>query len=152
MEIDIAVDDGVACTVDVMALAEVILAAAGLDDPEWSLRLVDDPTMAALNAQWRGKEGPTDVLSFPLQDEGPVEGGVLGDVVISVDTAQQQADERGHDLRTELAVLLAHGLAHLLGHDHHDDAEAVEMAACETSLLSELGVQGGLVERAGVAR
>ena len=84
------------------------------------------------------------MLSFPQDD--PV---VLGDLVISVDTAQRQADERGHDLRTELRVLLVHGLLHLLGYDHETGAEdAAEMQAAEHKLLGRLGEDGaGLICR-----
>lgn len=82
---------------------------------------------------------PTDVLSFPLMepdDRGKffMPGGraVLGDVIISVDTARRQADERGHSLQREVQILLVHGILHLLGHDHENGgAEAVRMAAEE---------------------
>jgi probable rRNA maturation factor len=126
--------------------ARALLRAVGLPRTEWSIVLADDAFVRPLNAQWRGKDAPTDVLSFP-QDE-PVRPGVfaapppyLGDVVISVDTARRQAEELGHELTVELRVLLVHGLLHLIGFDHEtgeDDARV--MAAEEVRLLGALGV------------
>ena len=133
--------------------AGTLLRASGAGACTWSLRLVDDAAIASLNAAWRGKPDPTDVLSFPMLApfEPLVAGMELGDVVISVPTAQRQADEHGHALRDELRVLLAHGLAHLLGHDHHEADEAAAMAACEAQILAPFGVSpAGLVVRAGV--
>lgn len=138
----------------VVGWALAMLDGAGLVDAELSVVLLDDDAIATLNAQWRGKDGPTDVLSFPQQapDEGPIQGGLLGDVVISVPTASRQAAEHGHDLDTELRVLLAHGIAHLLGHDHHDPASAGRMGQVEGRLLAAVGMDEGLVARAGAAR
>jgi len=87
--------------------------------------IVDDAAMAALNLAHRGVEGPTDVLSYPLHepdDVGMPQVDVLGDVVISLDTAQRQARRQGHTTWHEVLVLAAHGLVHLLGFDHPDDA------------------------------
>ena len=91
--------------------AVALMTAAGLEDNEQlSLTLCDDATIHSLNKEWRAVDRPTDVLSFPMEDEN-----LLGDLVVSLDTAQRQADERGHELRDELRVLLVHGLLHLLG-------------------------------------
>lgn len=101
------------------------LDAFGIDEGELSVRLTDDTEIAELNQQYRQKEKPTDVLSFPqiegLVTAGELEnlpGGHLGDIVISLDTAQRQAREYGHDLSKEVRILAAHGLLHLLGYDH----------------------------------
>lgn len=125
--------------------AEALLHAAKLEDVELSMLLTDDPGIQALNATWRGKDSPTDVLSFPQDDEI-----VLGDLVISLPTAGRQADERGTTLRDELRVLTLHGLLHLLGYDHeHDEAEAAEMAEAEGRLMGQLGWVGqGLIAAA----
>jgi probable rRNA maturation factor len=151
-EIDVSCEDVAGMDEEaVRADAHAVLVAAGLSAPELSVLLVDDARMRALNATWRGKDVTTDVLSFP-QQEPPVRGGLLGDVVISVPTAQAQANALGHDLLTELRVLLVHGICHLLGHDHELGEEpAAEMAREEVRLLGALGVDGtrvGLVERA----
>lgn len=125
-----------------------MLDAAGLGPCSVCVRLVDDAVMAELNGTWRDKPVPTDVLSFPQQD-GPVEGGLLGDVVVSLDTAARQAQEHGHDLGAEVRILVAHGLAHLLGYTHDADDDRAAMAEAEALLLAPLGLQGGLVARAG---
>jgi rRNA maturation RNase YbeY len=117
-------------------------AASLLDDCQLSLTLCDDPFIHSLNKQWRNVDRPTDVLSFPLDDEH-----LLGDLVISVDTAQRQADERGHEIQDEIRVLMVHGLLHLLGYDHEvDEAEHAEMASAEQRLLRKVGWRGdGLI-------
>lgn len=104
--------------------------------------LTDDKGIAELNKQYRGVDGPTDVLSFS-QTEGEVEdpgGGApmaLGDIVISVETALRQARERGAGLDDEMDVLLAHGLLHLLGWDHADPEGERRMFARQERLLRQ---------------
>lgn len=124
--------------------AALALAATEGRGRELSLVLTDDPAIRALNAQWRGQDKPTDVLSFPLDEsaegvDGPVpelEGGPLGDIVISLDTAARQAAEHGLSLDEELTFLLVHGLCHLLGHDHGAPDEAASMRLEEDRLLA----------------
>jgi rRNA maturation RNase YbeY len=116
--------------------ARRLLRALRLPDAELSLVLVSDREMRALNRRWRGRDRSTDVLSF-AQREGPggAPDGVLGDVVISVDTARRQAAERGSTLAREADRLLIHGLLHLLGYDHErSEAEARRMRRRELSL------------------
>jgi probable rRNA maturation factor len=132
--------------------ARSLLRHLGLPSAELSVVLCDDGFIQGLNAQWRGKDAPTDVLSFAM-GEGEGEGmdpDLLGDIVISVDTCARQAAELGHPPERELRVLLVHGLLHLLGYDHEDSPEeAAEMAAREAELLRALGEDPtGLVERA----
>jgi rRNA maturation RNase YbeY len=124
--------------------AQSLMTAAKLLDCELSLVLCSDAFIAPLNGQWRDKPVATDVLSFPQDD--PV---ILGDLVISVDTAARQAQERGHDLRDEMRILLVHGLLHLLGYDHETSQEdLLEMAEAEGRLMAKLSWQGsGLIER-----
>ena len=88
---------------------------------ELSVALCTDAHIRALNAEWRGKDAATDVLSFPAEAFGEVT--VLGDCVVSVDTAARQARDLGHALADECRVLLAHGIAHLAGMDHEDGEE-----------------------------
>lgn len=108
-----------------------------------SLAFVDDAEIRALNQQWRGKNKPTDVLSFPAH-EGEIMPGtehLLGDIVISVDTAQRQAVELGHSQAEEIVVLFAHGLCHLMGYDHEQGVvEAKRQAIREAELLSVVGI------------
>ncbi len=122
---------------------DALLRELGLDG-ELSVLLCNDARIHDLNKQWRGKDGPTDVLSFPQDDDQ-----YLGDVVISIDTASRAATRLGHDVATEVRVLLVHGLCHLLGHDHGTADDTAAMRALEARLLGVLGcVNAGLVERA----
>lgn len=106
---------------------------------ELSLLICDDAVIRPLNAQWRGKDAATDVLSFPL-DEGPV----LGDVAISIETAATRTDGDAWRLEDELLFLLLHGVLHLLGHDHHEASERAAMEAEEQRLWTALGRTGTL--------
>ena len=104
---------------------------------ELSVALCTDAHIRGLNREWRDKDAPTDVLSFPSESFADVV--VLGDCVISVDTAKRQAADVGHDLLDECRVLLVHGLLHLAGLDHETgDDDAERMAACEDELLGLL--------------
>lgn len=106
---------------------------------ELSIAIVDIEEMSQLNMDYRGNEGPTDVLSFECDDPcavvGPDEPVMLGDVVIAPAIAEAQAAEYGHTVEEELNLLLVHGILHLLGYDHVDDADALAMQARERVLL-----------------
>ena len=118
--------------------ASVLRAAArGWVREELSVALVSDREMRGLNRRWRGKDRPTDVLSFPLNDSR-----ALGDVVISLQTARKQSREGGWPLAAELRRLLAHGILHCRGYDHGDAREARKMAAAERRLLGKEGMVG----------
>ena len=106
--------------------ARAILLAIGQSRSELSIALVDDCAISELNAEWRAKPRATDVLSFSLVegDFADHRGGMLGDVVISVETAAAQAADRKRGLDDTVARLLVHGVLHLIGHDHEDDDEA----------------------------
>lgn len=149
MSLDLSVDPEVrvpAATVRRLRteVARMIRAAARhdqRDDYEVSLRLVGDAAIHALNRDYRRKNKPTDVLAF-AQREGPagkLHPGILGDIVISIDTARRQA-KRG--LYAELLHLASHGLCHLLGYDHRDDDEEREMNARAAALRGEAGRRG----------
>ncbi len=122
---------------DLAKKARLVLFAIGFSDGELSLVLTDDATIHALNRQWRGKDKPTDVLSFPQADFERTR--VLGDVIISVETASRQAPRFGNDLSAELERLLVHGILHLVGHDHiHGGPQARKMKREEERLLRVL--------------
>ena len=92
-----------------------------------------------MKLEFWGEDAPTDVLSFPQWEPGdPFVPEVLGDIVISLETAQRQATERGHDLTTEVTVLAAHGLQHLLGYDHQTELEWRPFNGMEQLALTEL--------------
>lgn len=121
--------------------AERLMALCGCFRSELSLLLVDDPAMAQLNQQYRNKKGPTNVLAFAIQEGGgaflPEE--LLGDVIISLDTAAREALADGVSLHQRVTILLIHGLLHLLGFDHErSPAEAMAMTEREQHLLSQL--------------
>ncbi|ACL70008.1 rRNA maturation RNase YbeY [Halothermothrix orenii] len=97
-----------------------------------SVALVDNKTIAELNSKYRNVEGPTDVLSFPMDED------ILGDIIISIDRARQQADEYGHSLERELGFLTVHGMLHLLGYNHKTDEEKCVMRQKEERVLKEL--------------
>lgn len=110
--------------------AEKMLRHLGLAQVELSVALVDDATIHELNRDYRKKDKPTDVLAFPLQEPVPKKPtGLLGDVILSIDTARKQAKKHRRTLLAELTMLMAHGLLHLLGYDHQTDAEEREMTA-----------------------
>jgi len=109
-----------------MELAAQILDDSGRSEAELSILITDDEEICSLNRDYRGIDRPTDVLSFSqIEGEGPVVlPDLLGDVVISWETAQRQATELGHEVPTEIKRLLVHGVLHLLGFDHEKDEEA----------------------------
>jgi probable rRNA maturation factor len=139
------------------ALAEAVLAAEGIRGAaELSVLFVDTDDIAALNAQFLGKDEPTDVLAFPLDaaeievfsvpatsrsgpDRAPGDPGdlplLLGDVVVCPAVAARQAGEHAGNLDDELALLLVHGILHVLGHDHAEPEETATMRARERELL-----------------
>ena len=125
-------------------VARMVLAAARTDrrdDYDVSLRLVADAAIRALNRDYRAKDHPTDVLAF-AQREAPgaaIHAAVLGDIVISVETARRQAR---HGLYRELLHLASHGLCHLLGYDHRDDDEERAMNARAAALRDEAARRG----------
>lgn len=114
----------------------------GLQSPEVSILLLDDVQIAGLNAQYLKRQGPTDVISFPMFDNSfpAVQPQVLGDVVISVETARRQAQRARITLDEEIRRLLIHGILHLLGYDHEvSRGEGRKMHAMEKEILHKTG-------------
>ncbi|TIC83979.1 rRNA maturation RNase YbeY [Nocardioides sp. GY 10127] len=110
-------------------------------EAELCIRAVDEPTIAELNEQWMEKEGPTDVLAFPmdelrpgLADEEPEEG-VLGDLVLCPVVAERQGETAGHGTLAEIELLTTHGILHLLGYDHAEPEEHKVMFGLQDQLL-----------------
>jgi probable rRNA maturation factor len=121
--------------------ARRLLAALDESHAELTVSLVDDAEIHRLNRDYRGKDRPTDVLAFALREGRRVSGddAVLGDVVISVDTAARQARRRGAAVADEVRTLLVHGILHLLGYDHERSAvDARRMKAQERRLKAML--------------
>ncbi len=120
--------------------AREVLVAEGVAG-ELTLTFVDRAEMAALNVEHMGTPGPTDVLSFPLDEDGAAQAGVpvlLGDVVVCPAVAADQAADHAGTLDDELALLVVHGVLHVLGHDHAEPGEATIMRRRELELLERL--------------
>jgi probable rRNA maturation factor len=110
-------------------------------DAEVAIVLVDEGAMEALHVQWMDEPGPTDVLSFPMDElrpgteDRPTPAGLLGDIVLCPQVAESQAQAAGHALMDELILLTTHGLLHLLGYDHAEPEEEREMFGLQKELI-----------------
>lgn len=124
------------------ALRQWALAALGHTHGELTIRIVDEAESAQLNSRYRGKDYPTNVLSFPYDSEGFEEtddGPPLGDLAICAPVVAREADEQGKELRAHWAHMVVHGVLHLLGRDHIAEDEAEAMEAEERLILAQLG-------------
>lgn len=146
--VDTAIEDPRWEAFDLAALAEraarATVAAAGRDavGAEIGLLAADDARIAALNATFRGKAGPTNVLSWPARQRpaAPGEARFLGDVALAYETCLSEAAAAEIPLPDHVTHLVVHGVLHLLGHDHAAEDEAAAMEALETKILASLGV------------
>ncbi len=125
----------------IQTTAKRILSGLGYPEAQLSILIVDDDQIAELNQAYLNHTGPTNVISFPMQ-EGPfadITPDLLGDVVVSVDTAQREADDAGMDLMERFNQLLIHGVLHLVGYDHvHSEAEAAIMEEKSNQLMQQI--------------
>ncbi len=143
---DVEVDNRSAIRVDpepLVAQAGFMLDRLGLNPAvELAISLVDPDEITDLHVRWMDLPGPTDVLSFPMDElrvpepGGVAEPGMLGDVVICPQVAAEQGATAGHGLPGELELLLTHGILHLLGHDHAEPEEHAEMFGLQDELLA----------------
>lgn len=124
---------------DALARALAAAAEAEVKSGQVSLLLGDDATLAALNREFRGEEGPTNVLSFPPAGEAG-EPGFLGDIALAAETIAKEAENQGKSFDNHAAHMAVHGFLHLLGYDHQDGAEAALMEARERAILASLGI------------
>ncbi|WP_373504973.1 rRNA maturation RNase YbeY [Aestuariivirga sp.] len=118
-------------------------AGAKAEGIEVALLFTDDKAIAEINAEWRGKDAPTNVLSFPAPADIPIPAGEtrpLGDVVLAYGVVAREAADQGKTLRDHTTHLILHGVLHLLGYDHEDDEEAEEMERLEAGILKGLGI------------
>lgn len=126
------------------AVAAVLVeAGADVSACEVAVLFTSDDAIAGISSEWRGKDGPTNVLSFPTPEDMPVPEGEprpLGDIVLALGVITREATEQGKSLRDHTAHLIVHGTLHLLGYDHEGDDEAEEMEALETRILSGMGI------------
>jgi probable rRNA maturation factor len=137
-------------------LLQLAAEAEGITEGEVSLTFTSDEEIHQLNRDYRGIDRPTDVLSFAMQEDGVDEldiffevesedesdpiSGMLGDIIISVETAAVQSEEYGHSLEREIGFLFVHGFLHLIGYDHQDDAAEAEMTAKQEAILQQAGL------------
>lgn len=125
-------------------IEEVLRVENFTENAEVSLSIVDMETIHRLNKEYRDVDRPTDVLSFPMDEEGyDMEGNpifLLGDIVICLDVAETQAKDFGHSLEREMMYLICHSTLHLLGYDHIEDEDKKEMRAKEKEVMKNLGV------------
>ena len=149
LDLDVAVEGGAWSEVsDIEALARRAVAAAlGVasdaprDPVEVSLLLTDDAGVRELNSAWRGKDKPTNVLSFPAPEQPGVPGPRhLGDIALAFETLQREARDEGKTVADHAAHLIVHGTLHLLGYDHETTGEAEIMEALEVKALKSLGI------------
>ena len=118
-------------------------------DAELAIVLVDEAAMEQLHLQWMGEPGPTDVLSFPMDELRPGRDGetsaegILGDIVLCPTVAAAQAETAGHSVMAELSMLTIHGLLHLLGYDHAEPDEEKEMFVLQADILQKYSDQAG---------
>lgn len=134
----VEVDEGAIQRLAVFALDAMHVHA----DAELAIVLVDEGAMEQLHVQWMDEPGPTDVLSFPMDElrpgteEAPTPAGLLGDIVLCPQVAQGQAETAGHSTLDELLLLTTHGILHLLGFDHAEPEEEKEMFGLQREILS----------------
>ena len=151
MSIELTNESGV--DVPLEALQELVQFAFGKlrVNPEADLAIiaVDEASMEQLHLQWMDEPGPTDVLSFPMDELRPPKpgdepvSGILGDSVLCPSVAKKQADAAGHSVTAELQLLTVHGLLHLLGFDHAEPEEEKEMFGLQNSLLEQFHQERG---------
>ena len=111
------------------------------DEVDLTIVLTDDDQLHELNLQWLGVDAATDVLSFPSDEVDPETGKrYLGDILISLPRADQQAKAAGHSLEAEIQLLITHGILHLMGHDHAEAEEKTRMWANQAEILTQLGL------------
>ncbi len=126
----------------VFSAVEAVLGLSQEQPSEVSLLFTDDATIQGINTEWRGKDKPTNVLSFPslALKPGMAPGPLLGDIVFGYETVVREAQEEHKPFENHLSHLVAHGLLHLFGHDHETDEEAEVMEALERRILARLAI------------
>ena len=131
---------------EIIRAAELVGELYGVENSELSVTLTDDNHIHELNKKFRGIDRPTDVLSFAFRESDEPEilnqqVEILGDVIISLERAKVQAENFGHSYLREVIFLTVHGLLHLLGYDHIEDADRVEMEREQDFIMSKLGIE-----------
>lgn len=139
VDLQIAFDGETPNTEQIQQWAESALSDVA-EDCELSIRLVDEQESADLNSTYRGKEGPTNVLSFPFDSLVPIEPRLLGDLIICVPVVETEAKQQNKAVNNHWAHMVVHGCLHLLGYDHVETKEAEQMEALEVTILQSLKI------------
>lgn len=131
---------------EIIRAAELVGKLYGAENSELSITLTDDEHIHELNKKFRDVDRPTDVLSFAFRESDEPEIlnqqiEILGDIIISLERAKVQAENFGHSYLREIIFLTVHGLLHLLGYDHIDDADRIEMEREQDFIMSKLGIE-----------
>ncbi|MFN2195530.1 MAG: rRNA maturation RNase YbeY [Anaerolineales bacterium] len=127
------------------AVVETLQSSKTGHEADLSIVITDDPGIQKLNFEFRKINRPTDVLAFPSDEVDPDTGRrYLGDVILSIQRAQAQAEAGNHTLEDELQLLVVHGVLHLVGYDHGEESEKARMDSLQNSILTRLGCQAGL--------
>tara|TARA_Y100000034_G_C6608499_1_gene264948 strand:+ start:55 stop:528 length:474 start_codon:yes stop_codon:yes gene_type:complete len=120
--------------------ANAVLQAEGLSEQEVTIRFTDETESQQLNYEYRGKDKPTNVLSFPFEAPPGIELNLLGDLIICAPVISKEANEQGKLVEHHYAHMTIHGMLHLLGYDHIDDNDADVMESKEIAILASLGI------------
>jgi probable rRNA maturation factor len=120
--------------------ANAVLDYEGLDEQEVTIRFTDEAESQSLNHEYRGKDKPTNVLSFPFEAPPGIKINFLGDLVICAPVISREAEEQQKAVSDHYAHMTVHGLLHLMGYDHIDDTDAEEMEGKEIDILASLGI------------
>ena len=145
IESEVEIDESMLA--DIQRALELAGEIYGVENSEVSVTLTNDQKIHELNLQYRGIDRPTDVLSFAFRDSDEPEifsesdqPEILGDIIISIDRAKSQAEEFGHSIRREIVFLTVHGILHLLGYDHMEETERLEMESEQKFMMERLGI------------
>ena len=147
IESEVEIDESMLA--DIQRALELAGEIYGVENSEVSVTLTNDQRIHELNLQYRGIDRPTDVLSFAFRDSDEPEifsdadsdqPEILGDIIISIDRAKSQAEEFGHSIRREIVFLTVHGILHLLGYDHMEETDRLEMESEQKFMMERLGI------------
>ena len=122
------------------AWANAVLDFEGLDEHEVTIRFTDESESQSLNSEYRGKDKPTNVLSFPFEAPPGIEMNLLGDLIVCAPVISREAVEQNKKVLHHYAHMTVHGMLHLLGYDHIEDSEAEEMESKEIAILAGMGI------------
>ncbi|MFT5234961.1 MAG: putative rRNA maturation factor [Shewanella sp.] len=139
LDLQIATDNNTLPTQDDFELWVRTALRDTMTEAELTIRIVDDVESQSLNSTYRGKDKPTNVLSFPFEAPPEIDIPLLGDLIICASVVEQEAIQQNKPSQAHWAHMVVHGCLHLLGYDHINDAEAEEMESLETQLIENLG-------------